>query len=460
MLRRSSWAIPSLIILLCLLTYSSAFAQSSQLQLSQAWTVTYDNFKGGADVPNVMALDAGGNVFVAGTSASQAGQQWVLVKYDSNGQLKWQSREATVGGAPLAITIVGNSIYVAGRMPGAKSKTSQNMDYFVVKYIDNGNSLTKSWTGRYVGNATENDAAFAIAVSGANVYLTGRSTKAKGTAGQYELATVKFVDPLMVTSSVQTPIRVSLYDGDGIAEGMAIAVVGSNIYVSGKVYANNTYSYVTIKYEDSGSGPGFVYKWENKLNGGGSTSLTGHEKMEMVVDGSSIYVAGRRTIGSNYDYLTYRITDGGSTPNLAWQLTYGGASGDDEATGLIVKNGGVYVTGKSYRAGKGFDFATVKYGTDGTYRWDRVDGENGNDGAADIAVDDGDNVFVTGSFTKNGTLDYRTYWYKQTGGDITDMTFATFGSTKGDEIPVAIAVNNGSIYVTGSAPGIRNQQTF
>lgn len=91
---------------------------------------------------------------------------------------------------------------------------------------------------------------------------------------------------------------------------------------------------------------------------------------------------------------------------------FGPDSTENMAYDIAVDNlGNVYVTGSSLSAGMAwvYDHATVKYNSDGSEQWvARYNGpQNLYDGALSLAIDDSENVYVTGF----SYIDYYHYVY-------------------------------------------------
>ena len=137
---------------------------------------------------------------------------------------------------------------------------------------------------------------------------------------------------------------------------------------------------------------------------------------DIAVDVSgNVYVTGNSvgTTYPDYDYATIKYNLAGQEQ---WVARYNGSgNGEDDASGLAIDgSGNVYVTGSSNGANSLPDYATIKYNSAGQEQWvARYDGPgNSYDIARGIAVDDLENVYVTGnSFGSGNDSDYATIKY-------------------------------------------------
>jgi hypothetical protein len=143
--------------------------------------------------------------------------------------------------------------------------------------------------------------------------------------------------------------------------------------------------------------------------------------------------------------------------SLDWVQRYNGpANAFDFARAVAVDDSGnAYITGISQGSGTFDDYATIKYGTDGQVSWiQRYDGPASEfDDALALAVDDNDNVYVTGFSAGAGTFnDFATVKYSSTG---VEQWVARYDGPISDfDNAVAIAIDDsGHVYVTGSSPG-------
>jgi hypothetical protein len=178
----------------------------------------------------------------------------------------------------------------------------------------------------------------------------------------------------------------------------------------------------------------------------------------IAVDGSgNVYVTGYNdSLRIMSDYATIKYHPNGDT---AWVRRYDGpVNFDDQAYAIAVDDSGnVYVTGHSDGDGTGLDYATIKYKSNGDTAWVRRYNGPGNDGdeAYAIAVDDSGNVYVTGVSFGGGTgYDYATIKYKSNG----DTAWVRRYNSSGDSYDEARAIaidNSGNVYVTGSSGTIK-----
>ncbi len=160
-----------------------------------------------------------------------------------------------------------------------------------------------------------------------------------------------------------------------------------------------------------------------------------------------VFTTGYRDDLVNDSWLTV-CTDSMTGAEL-WRTTLS-ASSDCRPTALVVDGDnnitvGGFSTGSNMR-----DFRVVKYkGDDGTVIWDRsFNGPaNGNDEVTAMAVDGSGNICVTGTSMGNGTNeDFLTIKIGKSSGN---SMWSKRHSTSSVDRPLAIAVNNADVIVTG-----------
>jgi hypothetical protein len=290
-----------------------------------------------------------------------------------------------------------------------------------------------AWVGVYNGTGNSHDDAKAIVVDGmGNVYVTGQSM---GDGTDWDYATVKYYPDGEIAWTAR-------YDGPASSTdiALAIAVDGSgNVFVTGHSQGIDNSDVLTVKYYSDGD-----TAWIRRYNGPVNSTDAG---FDIAVDQyGNAYVTGySRGSSSGKDYLTVKyLTDG----TEAWVATYNGPeNGNDEANAIAVDDAGnVHVTGNSS------SFATVKYDADGNQVWARrYTGPVGGGEAYAIALDESSNVLVTGTCGHGEVLyQYATVKYDSDGNEI-------WARTHSDELiinPGGIARDIGiggfnEVYVTG-----------
>ncbi|MDI6767360.1 MAG: SBBP repeat-containing protein, partial [Bacteroidota bacterium] len=177
----------------------------------------------------------------------------------------------------------------------------------------------------------------------------------------------------------------------------------------------------------------------------------------ITVDASgNVYVTGiSYGTGTSYDYTTIKYNTNGDS---LWCKRYNGPGNDYDAANSITvdASGNVYVTGCSKGSGTDYDYATIKYNTNGDSLWCKRYNEPGNydDRATSIAIDASVNVYVTGRSASQGAYpynyDYATIKYSTNGDSLWCKRYN--GPGNDDDYANAIVVDaSGNVYVTGSS---------
>jgi hypothetical protein len=243
--KHPSQVIGMVISVLCLFYSTGLFAQ-----VDTAWVRRYNGSGNGPDYARAIAVDAAGNVYVTGNSATNVSwpndYDYLTIKYNSAGTLVWAKRYIGPGdpgnnddyALAIAVDAAGN-VYVTGHSPG--SGTSD--DIATIKYYPNGDT---AWIRRYNGVANDVDCGNAIAVDGlGNVYVTGYSYDAT-TSDDY--LTIKY-------NSAGSIVWTIKYNGPGsggdYSNAMAMDSSG-NVYITGTSFGGwdplGMEDYATIKY--------------------------------------------------------------------------------------------------------------------------------------------------------------------------------------------------------------------
>jgi len=390
----------------------------------------------GSESSRSIAVDTLGNVYIAGyisgttvfgndTIVSAGIADVFVAKYTKEGVLQWVKHgggTANDYANNVKVDKSGN-VYITGIFEGTASFDSLSvtavgvMDIFIIKYNSEGQL---QWLKQ--GNAANYGYGFALAIDiNDDLYVTGSF----GLSADFGKGTI--------TSVSSHDVFIAKYDGTGdlkwvqkaggvlndIAYGITVDSAGF-VFITG--YFQSSASFGTINVTSAGNGDIFIakydpflLKWDWVINNGSAGTEIG---TDLAVDkNGNIYVTGIFDGSINFSGTTLSGKGGNdifvakynSAGTLAWVRSAGG-TGNDESLGLALDaSGNAYVTG-SFNSVASFDqlsFISVgmrdtfiaKYSTNGTVQWVQRAGSIDNDEGKDIAIDAGNNIYITGYFT-------------------------------------------------------------
>jgi hypothetical protein len=443
-----------LVGLLLFVIHLPAAAQAPTWQSAQAVATATTTATGNYSAVSATAVDAAGNVFLAGhfantvvlggtTLTSLGGYDVFVAKFNPvSNQFVWAQRAGGTGfDYAAALAVSGTSVYVAGSVQssiadfGPISITGAGADdVFVAKLTDAGSTSSFAWVQRAGGTAT--DQATALAVSGPSVYVAGRFNSPTTSIGTTTLTNANpgysddvFVAKLTDAGSTGSFVWAQRAGGADDDQATALAVSGTGVFMAGyfnsatvgfgpTTLTNATAGYndvFIVKLTDAGSTGSFA--WAQRAGGANADYPTA-----LAVSGPSVYVAGRFNSAtadfgpttltnagstSTADVFVAKLTDAGSTGRFAWAQQAGG-TGTDQATALAVSGPSVYVAGAFVSPTVGFgpttltnvgsnDIFVAKLTDAGRVVWGQQAGGTGYDVAFSLALS-GSRVFVTGNF--------------------------------------------------------------
>ena len=323
------------------------------------------------------ALDASGNIYVAGTSNNGTDEDMIARKYDANGDLDLTWGDADSGmvtwdgsGGEFGFGITHDSsgnIYLAGsRWNGADG------DAIIRKYDANGD-LTTDWgdadSGMITFHGGFNDRVNGITLDASNnLYVAGYA----GNGSNFDFRVWKYdANGDLTTDWGDADSGMVTYDG-GTASDQAYAITldtSGNIYVAGFAHNGTDDNFIVRKYDSSGD---LDTTWGDADSGVVTYDAGNGEDQAYAITldaSNNIYVTGRSSNGTDNDFIA-RKYDANGDLTTDWgdadsgMVTYDGGSGDVAYGVTLDSSGNMYVTGGSNN-GTDLDFIVRKYDANG-----------------------------------------------------------------------------------------------
>ncbi|MDQ7797368.1 MAG: T9SS type A sorting domain-containing protein [Candidatus Edwardsbacteria bacterium] len=352
------------------------------------WVRTYNGpaFSGAAATS--CAVDAAGNLYVAGSSSNGSNSDFLIIKYNAvTGDTIWVrsyigSADDDDGAKDCAVDNSGY-LYVTGYY----YNETQDEDYLTIKY--NTTTGDTIWSRRYKGTVYANgsDIAYSCAVDDSgNLYVTGFSSP--------DYLTIKY------NTATGDTIWTRRFSANGFNNSCDVDGFG-NLYVAG----TSSGSCLAIKY-NAVTGDTI---WTKRYEGSGSVH-------SCAVDGSgNLYVTASSIVDTSYAFLN--IIKYNTAGDTLWTSSYGPVYWLDYANDCVADDSGnLYVPYHSYN-GANFDYLTIKYNANGDTLWTcRYNSPaDSNDSPSDCAIDGSGNLYVTGA-SYNGTSSCLTIKYNTAAG--------------------------------------------
>ena len=409
--------IRKLTVLSLLLSLFVLTCKVSAVDIIEEWVARYNSPENSDDCAKAMTVDAAGNVYVTGYSHNSSSHyDYATTKYDSDGIEQWVARYNGPGNYHDTSKAIAVDAFGNVYVTGHSYGDETSYDYATIKYNSDGVEL---WVARYNNPDNGNDIVYTMALDDfGNVYVTGESDD---NITRLNYTTIKY-------NNDGHRLWTAVYNGPGnfndSARAITLDALG-NVYVTGYSYGGDETreDYATIKYNSSGR-----RLWVARYAGPSSSPYSAYDIANAItVDASGdVYVTGYSDGGAtSYDYATIKYNSNGIEQ---WEARYNGLKDKyDYARAIVVdKFGCVYVTGDSENLWTRQDYATVKYDSNGSQLWAATyNGRaNHNDRACSIAVDLSSNVYVTGFSHDGGTsLDYATVMYDSAGEEVWVATY-------------------------------------
>lgn len=314
---------------------------------NQVWAQTYNGTGNGGDYGFSIAVDGAGNVFTAGRADVGGSQKYLILKYDSAGNLvapfpyTYTGPQSTTFDQAQSIKLdAAGNIYVTG-----KSGTAGTENFMTLKL---NSSAAEQWVKKFNGiqNTEDNALILLLDNTGTNVYISGYSFT---TGQQQNFVTIRY------NSSNGDSTAAAIYNGPASSTDQVTSATidnAGNVYVTGISSAAGTgLDFATVKYS-----PALAQQWVSR-----TTGTTNDQPTSISVDNASqfVYVTGS-TFAAGYDYLTIAYRNDGS---LFWQKTEAGTAGANDFASFVVAADSqrVFVTGSANFSATGIAFYTLRY---------------------------------------------------------------------------------------------------
>jgi len=228
-------------------------------------------------------------------------------------------------------------------------------------------------------------------------------------------------------------------NGDDIAYDVAIDR-NNYVYVVGTMYNGNDTDWWIKKYGPDGLED--TVNWNKTFGGNDDDTAYG----AAVDENENVYVVGNKFNGNDLDWWIKKFDKNGLEDTTNWDLTMSGMSeGDDTAYDVVVNsNSNIIVIGGRYN-GSYFEWAIVKFGSNGNITWLKTfGGKDADEKATKVAVNASDDIYVAGN-TSDGNTVYLALRKWNTGGVMDQSWNSVFNRESNidyEDFCVAVDKNN------------------
>jgi TolB-like protein len=353
----------------------------------QLWVERYDRIAGTDFATDAAVSPDGSTVFVTGGSLTTSENHDIatFAYAASTGTKEWEARYGDVDtfdvASAIAVSPDGSKVFVTG----TSNSFETNDDFVTVAYAAaTGRQL---WVRRYTRASDTVDRAATVLVSpdSKTVFVTGQS---------HSSSSAVYVT-FAYAAAGGTRLWRTVSDGSTQADAMALSPGGSRVFITGGIGTASSLDLETIAL-DASTG---ATVWNETFNGEANGDDTG-TAIGVGPSGSKVFVTGRSdeaTSGGDFATIAYGAADGSER----WVARFHAPGEIYSAMGLAVAPNGsrIVVTGSGMRGGHE-QYVTVAYGASGAQAWaDRYDGPvHKNSYSTDVEISpDSSHALVTGA---------------------------------------------------------------
>ena len=351
------------------------------------WESYFNHVRNEDDEPTAIAVSPEGNVWVTGKIENLiTGDDFMTIIYAPDGTLINTMRYNNPSHGddiPHDIVIDRDSrTYVTGQT----WVSGYRENYLLARYDQSGNRI---FNVMYDGPSLNDDVPSEIAID-STIFIGVVGTSFTGSLRSYDFCVV-------VWDSAGYQKCVKRYNGAGDWSDYGVSItfdIEGSFIVTGSGFQGYgpEYNITTVKYDCDCN-----RQWIREYDG---PAGEGDYAVKVIADSEDdIVVSGYSRSGESHrDYVVLKYDPDG-TP--LWVSRYNGPNWrEDYVTDMALDlENNIYITGRSRGSDATYDIATVKYAPDGTELWvSRFEGfwHTDDEGYA-IAVDDSQNVYVTGT---------------------------------------------------------------
>jgi uncharacterized delta-60 repeat protein len=327
------------------------------------------------DAAYAMAIQGDGKIVAAGQAfvrPSIDGYVWspdiALVRYNSDGSL-----DNTFGSGGITTTAVGSiddyaeSVAIQGDgkilVSGDSWNSGNDYDFALVRYNPDGSLDSTFGTGGKMTTDIRSsaDGGYAVAIQGdGKIIIAGDASR--GNTAIWDIALARFNTDGSLDSTFGTSGKVTTVVGSGSAASDVSIQNDGKIVIAGGATVDSMRLFTLVRYNTDGSldstfGSGGVVTTAVGSSDDGATAVS-------ILSDGKIMASGRSWNGSNYDFALVRYnTDGSldSTFGTGGKVMTAVGSGDDKASDMAIQTDGrIVLTGRSWN-GSNDDFALVRY---------------------------------------------------------------------------------------------------
>jgi uncharacterized delta-60 repeat protein len=339
----------------------------------------------GDDGAHSVVLQSDGKIVAAGYSTDV----FAVVRYNIDGSL--DTTFDTDGKVTTAIGSFDSAYSVVVQSDGkivaaGYSDNGSKYDFAVVRYNTNGSLDTTFDTDGKVTTAigSGTDIAYSVVLqSDGKIVVAGYSYN--GTNDDF--AVVRYNTDGSLDTTFDTDGIVTTAIGSNIDRANSVVVQSDGkIVAAGYSYNGSNFDFAVVRYNTNGS-LDTTFDTDGKVTTAIGSGTDAAYSVVLQSDGK-IVVAGNSRIGSNDDFAVVRYNTNGSldtTFDTDGKVTTAIGSGTDEARSVVVQSDGKIVAAGYSDNGPNFDFAVVRYNTNGS-----LDTTFDTDGKVTTAVGLGD----------------------------------------------------------------------